>query len=660
MRVFRNILISLVVSVLMLSMISNVFAQVRTPGIKVYNSPIDYQRATKKKITNYSEAPVLAELVKQGKLLPVEKRLPQNPIIIEPLEEIGQYGGTLRSFWRGTADTGCINGHIRYVRLVRFKADLKSLEPDLAEKYRVSRDCREFTFYIRKGVKWSDGQPFTADDVIFWYEDIVLNKELSPVFPSWLRVGNELPKIEKIDDYTFKIIFSAPNGLFLLTQAGSSGEALTRYPKHYLKQFHPKYTSIEELQKLMKKEGFDAWYKLFSQKADWLQNPDLPVLTAWKVTTPPLSTGRVVMERNPYFYKIDTAGNQLPYIDKAIWEMYGTKEVEMMKVISGEVDLHIRHFRAPDYPMLATNREKGKYSTPLYYEDRGGDDLVVYWINQTVEDPILRSIFRDKRFRMAFSLAINRKEINDLVYLGLGEPRQASMPSSSPYYDPEWEKVYTEYDPEKASKLLDEMGLTKRDKGGFRLRPDGKTLEITIEFAGGSMQPDALTLLKKYLEDIGIKVNLKFEDWSLYSVRAAGNEIQVGAWIAFLPKITNPSQLLATASDSPWAPLWGKWYLTNGEAGEEPPKPMKEVYRLWERIKSTPSDKERDRLFREICRIHKENLWIIGAVGETPRVGIIKENLRNIDRENKGKVPYDGLGPTPACTLYPEQFFMKR
>ncbi len=655
MKILRIILVNLIISTLLLTVTSVVFAQKDAAGIKVYNSPRDYLRATGKKIDKYNEAPILTELVKQGKLPPVERRLPQNPIVIEPLEEIGKYGGVLRSFYRGTADIGAITNHVRYVRLVRYKGDLGSLEPDIAEKWSMTRDCKEFTFYIRKGIKWSDGEPFTADDVIFWYEDVVLNKELTPVFPEWLTAGERPPKIEKINEYAFKIIFDAPYSLFLLREAGGSGEALINYPKHYLKQFHPKYTDLRKLEELAKKEGLDTWYKLFAKKADWLQNPDLPVLTAWKVTSFSGATGRVVMERNPYFHKIDSAGNQLPYIDKVIWEMYGNKEVEIMKVISGEVDLHIRHFRAPDYPVLSANREKGKYRTVLYYEDRGCDDLVVYWINQTVEDPVLRKIFRDKRFRIAFSLAINRKEINDLVYLGLGKPRQASMPSSSPYYDPEWEKTYTEYDPERANKLLDEMGLLKRDKEGFRLRPDGKTLEITIEFAGGSMQPDALTLLKKYLENIGIKVNLKFEDWSLYNVRAAANEIQVGAWIAFLPKIISPAQLLATASNSPWAPLWGKWYLTGGKAGEEPPKEMKQIYRLWEKVKTTPSAKERDRLFREICKIHKENLWIIGAVGETPRIGIIKDNLRNIVE----KAPYDGLGPTPACTSYIEQVFFK-
>ena len=656
-KYLKVILISLIISSLLLGLISNVFAQKATAGIRIYNSPRDYQRATGKKITKYSEAPMLTELVKQGKILPVEKRLPLNPIVIEPLEEIGQYGGVWRSVWKGTADSPAISNHTRYIRLVRFKGDLSGLEPDIAESWSVTRDSKEFTFRIRKGIKWSDGQPFTVDDIIFWYEDILLNKDLTPTFPKWLTVSEKPMKIEKVDNYTFKVIFSEPYALFLLTHASRGG--FIESPRHYLMQFHPRYTPIEKLQELIKKEGFQNWTQLFDQKASWLQNPELPVLTAWKVISPPDATGRVVMERNPYFYKIDSSGNQLPYIDKIIWEMFQSQEVAIMKAISGEIDLHIRHFRASDYTILAENREKGKYRTILYYEDRGGDDYATLYLNQNVKDPILRNLFRDKRFRVAISLALNREEINNLVYLGLGKPRQASMPSSSPYYDPEWEKAYAEYNPEMSNKLLDEIGLIKRDKDGFRLRPDGKTLELLIETVAGPTPPDTLELIKKYLEKIGIKVLIKTEERSLYTTRCAAGEVQVGSWGAFAPSIVIPDHLLAigpSSFEAIWAPLWGQWYLTKGKAGEEPPKEMKQIFKLWERIKATPSTKERDRLFKEICRIHKENLWIIGTVGEPPRVGVIKENFRNVGE----KAPYGGIAPTPACTLYPEQFFIKK
>ncbi|MBC7321369.1 ABC transporter substrate-binding protein, partial [bacterium] len=313
----------------------------KAPSPSQYNSPADYEKATGKKITRFSEAPALAELVKQGKLPPVEKRLPEKPLVIVPVEEVGKYGGSWRMAMRGRADTPLLSRQVGYEGLVIIDPDLANVLPGVAENWKIGGNGRIFTFYIRKGIKWSDGHLFTADDIMFWYKDIILNKELTPVIPSWLTSEGEVVKVEKIDTYTVRFTFKKPNGLFLPYFATGAGRSVL-VPSHYLKQFHVNYTSKDKLNELVKKEGLNTWIDLFNNKNNFWMNPDLPVVFAWKVTTPLGVSTRVVFERNPYYWKIDTEGNQLPYIDRLVVDVVENIEVMKMKALNGEIDMQSR------------------------------------------------------------------------------------------------------------------------------------------------------------------------------------------------------------------------------------------------------------------------------------------------------------------------------
>jgi len=643
------VILALCVGILV-SSIPLIFGAEKVEPGEYYNLS-DYEKLTGKKITRFAESPQLAELVKQGKLPPLEQRIPKNPLVVTPYEEIGQYGGTWRRTWSGLSDSA---GPYKLCseHLVMFNKNGTKILPNVAESWKVSRDAKTYTFKLREGIRWSDGTPLTTEDVVFWYEDIILNKDLTPTIPNWLTSGGKPLKLEKIDTYTFKVEFEEPNALFLISIGKMGGGHTFFAPKHYLKQFHPKYTPKEKLDELVKKAGLQNWYQLFGNMNDFLQNPDLPVIYPWKATNLPTATLQI-MERNPYYWKIDPEGNQLPYIDRITHTLLGSAgETAVLKAISGEVDMQERGLVIDNYTLLMENRTKGNYRVLRWPQGTGASPAIL--LNQNVKDPVLRKIFEDRRFRIALSLAINREEINQLFYLGLGEPRQASIISGAPFYDPEWEKAYAEYDPKKANEYLDKMGLTKRDKDGFRLRADGKTLILTIEYSGDRPY---MEVIKKYWEAIGVKVFLKPLERSLYVTRAQAGEIEVGVWgfdrnVAIL---SDPGHLLGTVVEAPWAPLYATWYNTGGRGGEEPKGDIKRIYELWDKVKSTIDEKQRDRYFKEIINLHKKNIWMIGIVGEVPQLIVAKNNFRNIP---DGLLWDDNIRSPKNAR--PEQFFFKK
>lgn len=614
----------------------------------------DYQKVSGKKILKFDEAPELSILVKQGKIPSVKDRLPEEPVVVVPWEESGQYGGTWKRAWTGLSDSANPNKISAYVRLVRFNYNGTKLEPDLAKRWIMSKDGKSFTFYLRKGLKWSDGKPFTTDDIMFWYKSILLNKEVTPVIPEWLTVDGTPPIIEKIDTYTFKISFNKPYPLFPMRHA-YYGDFIA--PKHYLSQFHPDYVSPDRLIAMAKEKGFQNWYQLFGFVNNWLQNSELPVLYPWRATNSP-SSPIFILERNPYYYKIDPNGKQLPYIDRVTFALVENTEMVVMKCISGEIDMQGRHLSPLNYPLLQESRVKGDYRVLKWTTGVGADPVL--HINQNVKDPVLRSLFRDKRFRIALSLAINRDEINQICYYGLGRPRQASVISQSPYFRPQDEKPYAEYDPSKANKLLDELGLNKRDKDGFRLRPDGKTLTLTIEYCifPAATTSDVLELIVKYWQSVGIKTALKYEERSLYTTRTQAGEHEIAVWnldrcsqIIVDPRHFVPYALVAAR----WCPMYSVWYTSGGKSGEEPPKEVKQIIEIWEQVKSETNRDRRDKLFRRIFDIHREQLYMIGTVGELPQPFVVKNNFRNVP---DGLV-WDDLLQSPA-NAYPEQFFIKQ
>ena len=610
----------------------------------------------------YNESPMLRVKVAAGELPPIEERLPEDPIVIQPIEKIGQYGGTARvlsAVYAGAPGDGVYFQGME--PLVRIDQDFKTMVPNVAKKWEFSEGGKTLTLYLRK-IKWSDGVPFTADDIMFWYEDIVLNDELTPIKPGWFTVEGELGTVEKVDNHTVRFRFAVPYPTVMLSLAHYVGMTPITQPKHYLKQFHTKYNPKAD--ELAKEHGFDFWYQYFGNrsKSNWgmPMQPDLPGIYAFRLVKEHVDT--LWFERNPYYWKVDPEGNQLPYIDGFITTWVGNVEVYNAKIIAGEADFALRSTSLANYSLYKENEKKGDYRVLLWPGVYGGAPR--YNLNLTDKDPVLRGLFQDVRLRRAVSLAINREEINDTLWFGKAEPCQFTVIPEALYYEPEFAKSFAEYDLEKANQLLDEMGLKWDKNHEYRLRPDGEKLRWVLEYnvlVWGELVTKTNEMVKEYLKEIGIQLVIKEISGELQWVRAPSNDISMGLWSgdrAADPLFTTepygflPMRL---GGEATMAPEWARWYLTQGKEGEEPPEEIKKLYQWWEKMQLTMDEKERIELGKKICASQAENLWSIGTVGMPPMPVLVKNDLRNVPE----RMPY-GWAFLYTAWIPPAQFFFEQ
>ncbi len=612
--------------------------------------------------TKYKEAPMLAELVAAGDLSPVDERLPEEPLIVDPAEEVGEYGGTWHRAAVGPGDRR-MGDRLTYENLVRWKGptNIADLKPNIAASWEINDEATEFTFHLRRGMKWSDGEPFTADDWLFWYEDVLQNEDLTPVFPSYLTdpASHEPMVLEKLDDYTFKITFASPYGIFMEMLAGPDGLWDGQdMPKHYMKQFHPNYVDEAELAQKIKDAGFDNWWELWSDRggAGEKENTENPRVWAWVPKQMPPEVILVDI-RNPYYWKVDPDGNQLPYIDRVVHEIVEDASTLNLKAVAGNIDMQFRHILWTNYPLFMDNAEKLGYRVFKWKLARGSGFVLPPNLNHG--DPGMRELFQNKDFRIALSLGIDRSEINALVYMGMGTPRQMTLLEESPYFKPEYAERAAEYDPDRANELLDEIGLTELDDEGFRKRLDGEDLTITIEYAPVfGPWGDAVQMICDQWQEIGIRAVPKEEARPLLGERVAeGHEVDIGIWTG--DKCATPllwGQWFMPMAAGSWCQAvdWWAWYNTKGAQGEEPPEEVKRQYDLFDKIHAVPED-ERDQYAEEFFDNASENLWYIGVVGGLPHVGIVKENFRNVPEEAIS----DWMQLTPGNTE-PEQYFIRQ
>lgn len=613
-----------------------VYAAMRQPAETSYQTwnLAEYEQETGETISEFTEAPSLAERVDAGELPAVLQRMPEQPLVVQPIQEIGTYCGPLTGYGVNPTSFGNDVVSARRQFLIGIYPDLTTFAPQIAESYELSDDATTFTVRLRQGMRWSDGEPATAADILFWYEDIVLNEEITPAIESNLQPGGEVIQVTQEDDYTVVFTSSVPYPVIIEYLATNA----VFVPRHYLEQWHIDYNP--EVESIAEAEGFDTWVQLFQSRnaiADDQVNPDRPVLDPWAFTRTD-DLGNKYYERNPYYWKVDTQGQQLPYAESEVRVLTGNIETTILQIRNGDIDFGAEQIQLQHIAVLREGEEAGNYRALLWQGVTGAERR--YQLNLTVQDPVLREIFNDVRFRQALSLGINRDEINETLFFGQATPRQFTVPPSVTLYEDWMGEHFVELDVEGANQLLDEMGLERRESDGLRLRPDGEPLQFTIEDSTFNEAMDELIV--EYWLELGIDAQIRSITRELYAERALANELQASVWFGDIVDEVN-IRLRPVSFRPPWGidtvphsgALWHRWYTTDGAEGEEPPEEIRSLYELADEFQQTIRDTpEFEEVGTALLTQNLEGLYVIGTVGLAPAVVVAANNLRNFPEDS--------------------------
>jgi peptide/nickel transport system substrate-binding protein len=649
-------------------------------------APAEEAVAEEAPMEDVHEAPILHEKVLAGELPPLEERIPASPLVIEPYSEIGKYGGTMHRF-----DTSTDGNHLTMFQYgyspVHWVRDGLDKRPGLAKDWSFNDDKTEYTLTFREGTRWSDGEPFTVDDFLYWWEEMVLNPDHPDVPPDYMISGGELAQVDKIDDYTLKFTFAAPSPLFLDRLAMwpngmVPGSERLFVPSHYLKQFNPKFNSEY------------TTYETHDEKMDWRANPEAPVLNPWMPVEYEPGT-RMILERNPYYYAVDTAGNQLPYIDSIDVTFIEDAEVGKLRVLAGEQEFCGRMCQAIALSDLSLFRDAEEtVGLVVNLWDSGGGSGSAVYPNWTHQDPQKRALYQDKNFRRALSHAIDREKIQKIIYFNTGEQTTGTMSPKAIEFQGEvgqdlyqqWRDLAIEFDLDKANAMLDEAGAVDADGDGIRDLPSGDELTLRIDCsAGGIANPrdqQTVEIIKEGWEAVGLKVQINVVPDEQMGVMQDNSEFDIrGCWgIGDGPNFLVFPNWVVWVDNDRTAPLYGAWYKIIGTdkegteldkdpldrvpPREEPPAddPAWRLWELYDAARVEPDDAKRLALSQDIIRVHiEEGPFFIGTVANAPYIIPYLEKVGNVPTtEQLGQGGF--IGPWIMSyfgALYPEQFYYK-
>ena len=596
-----------------------------------------------------NEAPILAEQVRQNLLPPVRQRVGQDPLFLEPLNEIGKYGGTLRRAYIGAGD---FNGVVRVLSgpdsLLYWDYEWKTVTPNIARGYELSRDERALTLFLRRGMRWSDGAPFTAADILFWYNDMYLDRRIVAESSQDLQVAGSAITIERVDDYTVQFVAQKPLSILVELLASFSEISIPSYyarsgmggyaPRHYLSRFHPKYSSEQALNREAQEKGFPNWAIYLKNRNDWNLNVDLPVVTPWRVVTP-INTKNFSLERNPYSIWFDSAGNQLPYIDQVAHVLCESPDVVTFKAMTGAIDFQSRHLDVQSLPFLIRNQARAEYK--VYLNPSQVSDLGIRVNLSYAKDPEIGALLGDVNFRRALSLAIDREEINETFMLGQGLPT-ASVPAPENRFYPgdEWAQRWAYFDPERANRMLDGIGLSARDAQGYRLRRDGggrlrlhcQSIQAHFNWTG------VAEMVKEQWSAVGVFLVVNIVEPMLSLQQSMAGEVQLS-----LQSAGSADPFIVPYYLFPFTPFgvggiagveYARWFQTGGADGVRPPDEIVEIMDMWRAGRTMPN-RERVEIGREMIRRHVDLAMSIGLVSRGFTyygVHVRNEALENVPR----------------------------
>ncbi len=593
---------------------------------------------------SYGEAPSLASQVEAGDLPPVEERLPVNPLVADTTD-IGTYGGTL-SVLDGQTRLS-IAHRITDHGLFGYNMDASAYQPDVAESYDWNDDYTQLTIYLREGLKWSDGVPVTTEDFQWFWDNVLFNEELNPNGPgSVFRVGGVDATLDVIDDYTLTYTWPVPNPGIMdrwgRSSFSSPGQGFWG-PSHFWKQYHADFTDRDALNKMAEDNGYkatdtqEAWVAQFNAKygqpydgISW--DMSIPSVRPWNPVE--ITQDHITLERNPYFYMVDLAGNQLPYFDELRIDAVGDPELYNLKVSAGESDLGMWFTDFSSMELYRSGEEAGNYTT--YVAQALEPCNPAFFLNQTVADAEKRDLFQNFDFRAALSLAMDRDTMNDVMFFGLAVPHPTAPNSGMPWYsDDFWNDYVQTYDPDRANQMLDGIGLTERDSDGYRLLPSGNRLTINIETSTGiPMYAQFGELLTSEWKAIGVDVTLTLLDPTAHRDVNESNENEATIWNlgrgTLFGRGTPDNWGFSDSGANYWAGTYVEWFNSNGETGTEPPDAIKEEHQKLADFSLIASDSpEAATVGKDYYQFFADNLYFFCGPGTNPTPVIVRNDIGN-------------------------------
>jgi peptide/nickel transport system substrate-binding protein len=620
----------------------------------------------------YHEAPELKERVAQGDLPLVGQRMPENPLVVSGAKEIGAYGGVIRMIHKGTSEF-VSNYDLNADRILQFSdQDLSTIVANIIESWQVSPDGREWTFQMRSGMKWSEGSLLTSEDIRFWWEDVMNNAELAAYVPKEFRIGGARMVVTIVGPLIFKFTFAAPFGNF--------ATYLTRYhpftsvllPSAYMKQFHKDYANPTTLAQLIQQYGFTNWVELFNYMNQWGEgtflapaNPtQIPVLSPWHIVSNP-QTGVYEWGRNPYYWKVDLSGNQLPYISGLRYDLVSNDAEVKTRLSQGQIDLLGQHdVSMADYPYYQAHTSQGNYVIGDYLSCMT-DRYVLFPQHYIAGDPVLTDIVNHPNFVKALSVAIDREAINQVLFYGMATMGQMSVMPNSKYYKAAYGTAWAQYDKTLANQLLDAMGLNQSDPQNYRLRSDGLRLTFTIEHSGERIGPSCTAYadaVATYWRAVGIDAIAMSEDEGTYTQHMSNYQVHCGVWHA--DRCTDmlwhiqPEWFIPTADGTQGTACsaWVAWYQAEDRSDPNlivPPQAIQSLYGYFDQMTTTLNETERVQYGQQILDWLADNPLEIGLVLDCPAPLLFNKYLRNLP---SAKVPI-GWDTYGLSTYHPEIFY---
>lgn len=601
------------------------------------------------KVKPVNQSPILAELEKEGKIPPLAQRLPEEPIVMKGGDGIGQYGGTWMRLANAPEDVGgVISYRLSGPMLMRWSPLGYPIEPHIAKSVEPSNDDTIWTVTLRPGLKWSDGEPYTADDILYWWNAEVNNKALASVPPSWMLAGGKFGTIEKIDTYHVRFVFSAPYPLFRETLASQVAVVLCDTPEHYLRKYHPDPAIGDKdvIARDQKAYKMPSPRSLYNYMKNW-QNPECPRLWPWVYRSfkgdPPQ-----VFVRNPYYFVVDPAGNQLPYIDRLQFDVQDVKLLALTTANGGS-SMQDRSLRFGDYTEMVSRSDQAGTRVLHWYPAVRSSWVINPNLNRRVDpdDPSSKfkaDLLSNKRFRQALSIAIDRKKIISIEQVGVGEPSQVEPGPLSPFHNEKLAKAFTQYDPKQANAMLDSIGLTQRDSEGYRTFPDGSRMTFYLDYTFYTGIGPAQFVVDDW-NAVGVRTVMRERSRPLFYSEKDSMVFDFNVWTSesdYQPMIS-PRYFIPFNTESFYAVGWGRWYSRGGFYGNPAadatgcipvPKdsPMYQAIALYEKALETTDQAKQIDLMRQVLDIAADNTWSINIATAPPNVVVIDKNLRNVPK----------------------------